>query len=87
MNYENLNTAEKVVIKNLLKEQVKNGFINKSMNFNIKIYLEAVKVAILANCPDGIDETFSGEKIDISKIPVVKLSKDFYYTDHRSFWL
>jgi hypothetical protein len=86
MNYKNLSVDEKVVIRGLLKEQVENGFLNKPMDFNVKIYLEAVKVAILADCPDGIDDTFSGEKIDVSIIPAVELSKKHHYTDHRSFW-
>jgi len=66
MNYEKLSVNEKVTIRNLLKEQVENGFVNKAMDFNVKIYLEAIKVAVLANCPDGIDDTLFGQKIDIS---------------------
>ncbi|MCL2320321.1 MAG: hypothetical protein FWC45_09565 [Treponema sp.] len=53
MNYENLSVNEKVIIRNLLKVQVENGFVNKAMDFNVKIYLEAIKVAVLANCPNG----------------------------------
>ena len=66
MNYENLSVDEKVAIRELLKEQVEKGFVNKPINFNVKIYLEAIKVAVLANCPDGIDDTLFGQKVDVS---------------------
>ena len=56
------------------------------MDFNVKIYLEAIKVAVLANCPDEMDDIFSGEKINVSIIPAIELSKRYHYTDNRSFW-